>query len=238
MKEYKEAEEFSKKDLASWPRNTLPGAQMRQRECRDLMAKIEGLYSDVLRAGAFTMFPLVEDGKPETLEQFLRAVRETANPLVFSARTLYQKLADDIEPTLGDRRTFGITQVVRLVTLLTDLGRDLGFRNIPLPQQLDMVHCSTGDDLVAHVRLLVRSMNGDALNRAYIESEIVKRALSIRYTRSIVPVVITDATQSEVDGLGTALFSGSYFPVPLTLEQTDNENVLKILSDIKKSIKK
>jgi hypothetical protein len=232
MEQYAEVEQIANQDLSAWPVKTLPGAQMRQRECRTQMEALGAKYKDALLGSAVAIFL---DGDQQQTQQFAKVAEGSGGTLTISAETMYEDLAKDIEPTLGDRRQFGTSQLGMLVSALTRVGKDLDFRNIPVPQIFDVTVCREHQDLIALVRNLVRQAIGDDLNAAYIKRAVGEEAIRIRYTRSVAPVVITNATADERTGLKN-VFNGS-FTIPVTQENTSEDAVLQSLTNIAKTLK-
>jgi hypothetical protein len=232
LHEYKEAEEWSQKDLASWPANTRPGAEGRVRQARAALDDLKTAYGDLIRQGAFTIFPTGPGA-----EEFARVAAEEASAIRVSALSLYSRLAKEIEPSLGDRRTFGITQLGLLINAVTDVARELGMRNLPPPRLDDVAHCPDTEALIGTIRTILRQAMGPVLDKAAIEAATVEGAIRIRYTRTVVPVIVMDATAEDLKVLPQALFNGTTFTVETTSDESV-DTVLAKLADIRKNLKK
>lgn len=238
MKEYDEAEKFANADLSSWPVKTLPGAQMRQRECKELVDTLAGKYADAVGDVIVTIFTT---GPRSAQEAFAEIAKVEAETIVADSQSLYARLSGRCEESMGDRRTFGVTQLGILIGELTEVGRELNARNIPIPKIFDVTHCKTQQDVIDTVRNLVRGVVADALNMSSLSREVVKKALAIRYTKSVVPVVVIGASEEELGPLSKELFPGrlSTFTVDTTsLKALDKENVLQVFTSIRESLSK
>lgn len=234
LNQYEEAVKAAAVNLDDYPIKNRPGMEMRKRESATELPKIRQQYGEIIQAKAFGIFL---EGDPQSSAEFARVASEEASTINVSADGLYQTLADGIEESMGTRRTFGTTQLGLLIGALTEVGRELDFRNIPMPQIFDVAICADRAALVNTVREMVRAVVGDRLNLLWVSQHMIQAALSIRYTRSVVPVIVTNATADERQELSKSLFNGTTFTVPVTAETVSSEHVLKALAEIRESLK-
>lgn len=241
LKQYEEAEEIVGLDLSAWSAKTLPGMQARQNEARVEVEKLVKEYQQVVREAALLIFT---EGKAEHQTAFHQVAVESDTAIGISVETLYDQLATEIEATFGERfgdgqRIFGTTQLIRLFDKLSVLNLEFGMYTLPMPPAFDVYTCKTHEDTVNVVRNLVRSTVGDKLNAAFLEREITKMALKIRYSRTVMPVVLTGATKDELNTLPKALFNGRSFTVPVNAENTESATaVMEVFAEIQKKLKK
>lgn len=232
MKEYKECQDVLDQNLEGLsPFNQ--SMKMRQADCRDRVQIIEREYMAVLKERAFTIFL---EGKPEDQIVWAKIATDEANVMCLSADSFYKKLAEHVEPTLGDRRTFGTSQLATLIRALGEIGRDVGARQVPTPQIFETHHLKGEAAVVNYLREIVRASSGDSLNLLWIEKEILMEGLKIKYSRSVVPVIVLQATPEEVKELAPNLFSRVTFTVKIK-EAPTKEVVLQRLTEIRQTLK-
>lgn len=230
MEQYGECEKIVALDLGGHDPKTLPGMQMRQRECKDQIADLKRRYESEVLSRAFTIFL----HGPLALQQaYLESAKKTTKVLTADARALYEFLAKDIEPSLGDRRIFGTSQLAMLCRGLTEAGRQIEFTSrLQTPNLPDLRHCPSTNDVIEYARELVRASSTDTLNQKWIEASVIKQALEIRYTRAVAPVIVTGATEAEAHSLGSSLFSKKTFTVNVNEENSAPDGVLAYFKDI------
>lgn len=204
----------------------------------DAAIELESLkkdYEATIKSLAFGIFLLGDD---EPIQTFSKFCKEECGTLNVSADGFYDKICDTVEPSIGDRKTFGISQLSLLIRALSEMGRELNVRSIPTPQIDDLVHVKTREELRIYVRQLIRKTGmGDTLNAAWIQKDTTRRALEIGYSRPVVPVILTGATEEEVATLQATLFSGPSFVVNVTKENCDPDSILKCLGEIRAKLK-
>lgn len=209
---------------------------MRKADATTELDTIKKDYEATLKETAFGIILL---GDPAEMEKFAKFCADECHTLNVAADGFYDRICESVEPSIGDRKTFGTSQLGLMIRALDTIGRELGARNIPLPQIDDLVHVKNREELRAYVRHLIRKTGiGDTLNAAWIQKETTKRALEIRYSRPVVPVVLTGATEEEASTLQSTLFSGTSFIVPVNKENSDPDSILKCLGEIRTKLKK
>jgi hypothetical protein len=177
-------------------------------------------------------------GTTDAQNVFLKVAREIAGPTLLSASALesYTKMATDIEPTIGSEREFAGTQLGHLLRSLEAVGRDAGSSFLKTPTLIEGVFIvRTFDDLVTGVRDLLLPQVGAVLNRDYIQTAIVRRALDIGFTASTAPVVVTDASPKEIEFFSSNLFNGVAIVVNLPEDESkvDEEFVIATFDKLK-----
>lgn len=233
MDEYASCEEIANRELLGTPTRSLPALQMRQREAQDRMATLTKEYGDALLKQGFAIFT---KGDLENQGLFAAVAKNEVEIMAVPADGLYQFIADEVEPGLGGRREFGISQLAILVRTLTLITVNHGLDELPTPNIDGLVVCQTREDLVALVRKLIRGSSGDTLNQAWIRREVTKQGLQARYARERVPVILTGAQDDEIEGLKNLFPSGLSFEVEATEENIAPEGVIKVFSEIKKAL--
>ncbi len=229
-----EAEKQASINLDAVAPKNLPAMQMAKADALDRIEKLKADYKVFMTGATFTIFT---SGTPEDQRTFALIAQQEADVLVVSANDLYMQLAKAVEPTLGDRRTFGTSQLAFLIRSMGDMCRDFKLRDLRTPEIFDLAHPQTLDELATHIRNIIRISSGDALNKAFLENKIFNQAMEVRYNKSVVPVVVLDAVPGEADALGSTLFSQITFKVATTAEMCNKEAVLQKLTEIRQELK-
>lgn len=232
LEQYDEAVKVLAIDIIDIPQATRPAMMMRQTEARNEKVALMERYTELLRANAFTIFPV---GETEDVQAFIKIAAEEADTINISAETLYERLATFVEDSMGSRRQFGITQLGLLIDGVTQVARELKLTNLKSPTITDVEVCPTHADLVQTIRRMVRACGEDTINKAFIERLLCEAAREIRYTRSVTPVIVSDAKEDEIDNL-SGLFSGAHFKVKVGKEM-NTEKVLDVMTGIRKQLK-
>lgn len=205
----------------------------------DAAVELEKLKTLIVNEVKATAFGVVLTGDEEAIKVFADISEENANTINVPADGLFNRICDEIEPSIGDRRTFGTTQLSMLITSMSRLGRELNLEDVlPVPQIDDLVHVKSRDALREYVRYLMRKVGAaEVLNSAWIEKQVSERALEIRYTNHVVPVILTGAVEAEAATLGKTLFSGRTYTHKVTKENATAESVMQTLGEIRKHFK-
>jgi len=145
VEQYEEFETFANKDISEWPAATRPGAQMRQREAKDNVTKLGTEIKGLVLGSAVSIFVT---GAKADVDAWASESDLNGGTITASAQALYEDLAKDIEPSLGDRRQFGTGQLGMLISAMTRIGKELDFRNIPTPQIFDVATVKTTQALI------------------------------------------------------------------------------------------
>jgi hypothetical protein len=186
VEEIDKAQKMASYDLEGCDYRTRAGMTIAVREAEARLAEFKKEYTQRVLKTTLGIFVEGDGG-----EEFGRlAQEESATPLlVIDVRELYHKLASGIYPTLGPSREFGPTQMGKLLFALDDLVRQLGLDGFKAPPFVDSGQMDSLEATTEHVMKLVRLVLGDRLNVAYISREIAHRALELRYSNNVLPVV-------------------------------------------------
>jgi hypothetical protein len=177
-------------------------------------------------------------GDPNKIQEFSNFVYGEGEGLVVDASALYKRLADEIEPTLSDSRQWGVGQTQKLHMSLQEVMHELGLVELPMPDRNSMPVVRTYEDVVGHVRDIVRSACGEFLNKLYLEAQAVKSALRIRYTNTLTPVLITNARDDEAGELAKSFAKGSAEIMVTKEDDVDKDFVYKVFKQVNSVINK
>lgn len=196
-------------------------------------AKADGLrreYRTMLLRNAVAIFV---NGDKAKLVEFAKLADEEG-AIVVDASALYTRLAKDVEPTVGDQRSWGIHQTHKLHLALQEVMHELGLTSMPMPSRGEMPLVPTFDDTVAHIRTIVRGATGDDLNNLYIQAVVVRRALAIRYIGVMAPVLIVGALDDEQAALAKSFGKGEMKVVVVATDEINEDYMSKVIKRIRK----
>lgn len=154
--------------------------------------------------------------------------------IVVDAAALYERLAQGVEPTLGDRRMWGIHQSHMLHKTLQEVMTELNLTELPMPARTPDVVVESHQDLVAHIRKLIVDGVGNELNALYVEEETAKRAFEIRYIGSTAPVLIVNAEAGEATALAKSFGKGEASVTVNSDDEINKDFLVKTLKKIRK----
>lgn len=187
-------------DLDATDPRTRPGREVAKREAKERFAEERSQYWRTLQKGLCAVFLT---GTRENQLQFVDQLPDDAPAgyLVVEADLVYREIARDVDASMRTDRMFEPAQFARMVSGIMTLCRDLGLSEAPNPHYADGFMLKTHEDVVRHVRKLVRDCCGDQLNTHYLAKVLTDRAWEIRYSDDVVPVIVLGADSSEIEGL-------------------------------------
>lgn len=210
-----------------------PGMEVAVREAKDHLEELKTKYGQLVQERALGIFVL---GNAEGVFQFASIAEYEGDTITLESDSLYRELARSIEQAMGDTRVFGPDAMSHLVTNLRTMAFEMGIVTLPVPK-FEEAHCSSFNDTIAHVKKLVRLAMGDDLNSIYLKKVLVEKALKIRYTGSVVPVVVISDSESEIAGLSPMFQKGTTVVNVADGDNVTKEYVLKVFSSTKKKKK-
>lgn len=236
VSEYHREKKIAEASLEGHDPRSAPSAAVRQREARDALENLRGEYAAYVRGAAISI-PV--SGPPLKVTAFASIAESDCHVVVADACTLYEELARDVEPLLGDRREFSGTHLGQLVRSMTEVGKDLDVWRITAPQIEDVVQVRDFAALVSLIRKLVRAADGDRLNLRRLERRAVEQGLLARYSAPTFAVLVVGGDAEEVVSLGLALFAGQSYPIELADDGKGVEvaDVVAALNGVKKQVK-
>jgi hypothetical protein len=233
---YAREKKIADADLSGHDPRTLPSAHMRREEARGEVAKLMGEYTGYIRDAAICILVSGPRAHPAT---FAKIAAESCRAISVTPRDFYASLAKEIEPALGDRREFSGTHLGILVRALTERAKEMDLSNVAAPQIHEVAQVLDEDALVEHCRSIVRAADGDRICTKYIEGAVIQQALEIRYSASVVAVVLYGTDRAELEALGKQTFGGNCYPIELGTSDGAPEEaaVVEALKKVKEQVK-
>lgn len=204
-------------------------------EAKEEMKKLRAEYKKALLGNGVAIFL---SGDSVKAGEFAKLIHDSGEGLVADAEALYKRLASVVEPTFGETRQWGVGQTHKLHMALQEVMSEIGLVEIPMPDVTKNPILRTTDEIVAHIRQIVRASCGDAFNSLYMGEQALKDALQIRYMGVLAPVAVLNWKDDEAAGLAMSFAKGSA-TVNLTEDDTINKEFLtKAFTEVNKKIRK
>lgn len=180
---------------------------------------LEQKYSQLIAKNSAAIFLT---GNAEKVAEFAKLIRDEGEGFVVDAQALYNRLAHQVVVTLPQDRgsEWGVAQVYRLHTTIQEVMHEVGITELPMPDRTEAPFVKGYDQVLTHVRKIVRGACGDLLNKLYVERELVRQALEIRYTGVMVQVIVVNAQDGDIYDLGRMFGLGTH-----TVELADDTEV-------------
>jgi hypothetical protein len=234
VKELDATEKKATVDLEGSDPRTRPGKEAAKRDAQEKLAGLREKYWTALRSGLGAMFL---SGPAKNQAAFAKFVAEKAPaPLLqVAADDVYRDIARDVAPFMRSDRSFEPGDYARMLGAIIRICKDLELSEAPRPTYAPAV-LKDSEQLVNHIRKLVRTECDDQLNKHYLRKRVFDAAWKIRYQEDVVPVVITGASEEEARGLAP-FFNNRTIHVPASEEPSEN-SMFKALKALANKLKK
>lgn len=233
LTKYAETKALADSNLEEVPRNVRPGREAQKREAQDSLEALRDSYAEALRKVTFGI-SVTGPGS----ESFAQKAIEEAEVIVVAADTLYRRIADRVEPTMGSNGEFGVSQYSAVIQEMRTIGGEMNVVSMPSPKWTEPVNVGNYAGLLKHVTSMVDSSVGTDLAALFVNREIVEQALKAGVNRNTVPVVLTGLTEGAEPAFLTKAFQkGRNAVVRTTQEAVTTEYVLEVFNNVKKQLK-
>lgn len=204
-------------------------------DAQEAAAKLREQYFRRVRANTVGMFVF---GDPERVARFCSLADDMAGVQQVNAGSIYQRLAQRIEGSLGQGREFGPTQLQGLIEGLKNINHEMGVRVMQMPGLREIVAPQNTAELISYIRRLVQSAVGDDLLRMFVDQKINEAAVNTEFAGNLFPVAVTGAERGEVAALA-GLFTNNVSVEVGTSEdgEVNEEYVLNRLNSFKEKLK-
>jgi hypothetical protein len=195
-------------------------------ECEKLSKKVQGLVN-LDSAAVFLL------GPPAKQQEFAEIAEDEADAIVIDAQEFYKVVADFVEPHLGKDRSWLFGCNTALLNVLRMLGNQLGLLYFTLPNSSTLAG-NVVEDMQATIKGLIRGVNGDDFNAAYLANTVYGRVMQSEYEGDVVMVVVLNADEEEAKGdLAAKLFSGRTLHINVGKKSPDKNDVIVLAKKMK-----
>lgn len=230
LKELQITKKLAETDLDLVKPNVRSGHEMAKRDAADRLPRLFREYVEVLFKGARALFP---NGSPKNVEKYVQVARAEGGVGVVTVDggELYKKIAWEIEPSIGQSRDFGVTQLQLLMALVKQISYDVSFKD-PVPPVLNELRaCTTFDDLVDYVRERIEAAMSDNLLVAFTQFKVADAACAAGFDGNILPVVVTGTSSQDRAALAHLFEASSSFDLD-TAEAIDSKFVISTFKSV------
>jgi len=219
-------------NIEEMPAATRGGWGSRVREAQDHLKEVRAEYKKTLLKNAVAIFL---EGDAAKIEAAVALARDNGG-VVIDANALYERLAKPAEATLSEARQWGVAATHRLHLGIQEVMYETGLNEVTMPAS-ELPYVATYQDVVAHVKHLIRNAVGDQLNRFYVEESLARAAIEIRYTGVTVPVLVVNAEPSEQATIAASFLKGNTSMKIEATDEVDKDFLSKLLREAGKKVR-
>jgi predicted nucleic acid-binding protein len=230
-KELAEVEKTAAMNIEEIPASVRGGWTTSIEKAKTDLKALRAAYKKVLLSNGVAIFLTGDSAKVTELAK----LADEEGGIVVDANALYERLAKEVEQTISDQRSWGIHQVHKFHLALQEVMHEVGLSELPMPSRDTMPLVKTFQDVVDHIRSVLRAAVGDQLNAIYIEAQAAKRAFEIRYIGVMTPVLIAGAKDGEFHQLSKSFGKGTATVNVLASDEVNKEFLGKALKQIRKN---
>lgn len=221
-------------DISGWDPRTLSGKVLQKRQAEDEVASLTKAYKNLV--GNHVMKVFLKGPRAAAFAEFAAKNGQ----IVADGSELYTILAKEVDATMDrNLRVFGAHQTIQLVRTMASYGQDAGYRSLPMPkyEANDLDHkCPEFVDTVAKVRQGVRASSGDDLNKLHLEKSVIDTCLKTKAAGNVIPVILTNLSDAEVEGLTKTLFPGSTVLTVDATEESNDKDLVDLINNKMKAV--
>lgn len=228
LKDYAQADKLSKQNVEAYPMNGRPGIEMRVRQSKDKLPKLRLEYLTRILRSSFGFFL---EGEDQAKKDAFAAIAVENGAVTVDADTVYQKIADVVQTTMGRNKEFSVTQVGLMDHTLRELVEKTGYDGtLNRTAITELRVCKDRPRLLAYVRDLVARSNGSVPATVSAQSQIVAQALEKKFSGKRLVVVVTNATASNRAALGGLFTKNTTVDVD-SLDEVNEETAATIFRE-------
>jgi len=185
--DYQKATKLAAKDLDSVPEIVRPAHAVAIRGAKDSLPRLRHEYFERIMKNAYGFFVT---GDEEKGEQFAKIAADSG-AIVIDGDAIFKDVANRIQPTIGGRREFSVTQESHLNEALRELVEATGHEgkmNRVSIKELRVI--ATKEALVEYVRELITRYNATTPVQFRMQADITAQALLKNFAGKNLVVVI------------------------------------------------
>jgi len=229
MKRIKDANANANIVLEDIPIKARPAFEMRKRQGEVKEKEATKEYDEYAKGHIGAIFL---DGRPESVEDFLRLAKQEGNTANIDVRSFYETISNGIWESI-DRKDhlFTPNQQSMLLSNLRSIMFELQIDAMPgVPFEGNIV-VQSPEHAVSHVREMVRKAMGDDFARIAIQKDVTKQCVASAYTGAVVPVVFYNFLEDEVPALSEGLLGAVTYHAEGTVDENEVIRVFRALNN-------
>ena len=205
------------------------------REAKDKLVGLRREYSDLISAGAAAIFLR---GDVAAVKEFASHAEGSGNVVPVDAGGFWDRLASLVEPSLGHRREFSVTQLRLVENTLTEIADQVGYQMSGKHlSQTEIPYLGSTAEVREYVRSVVRGSIGDDLFRGYVMDQIVKQAVARQHATPTIIALVTGADERDQEALTTKFARGTTSLVT-TFSKLEDVDYQELVRDAIKHLRK
>lgn len=213
--------------------STASGWVMRKNQAIAKIKEIEAAYYNELDN---TIFYIFLTGNSAKCREFAGLSLEHAQVSSLVGNTPALLMTDQIEPTIGPDRNFGVNQLIKLIGLISNLERDLEvkksiFESVPGDY---IRYTPTKNDVYNVIAHFINTNLPVEFMTTFLKKQARDLAINSAFDGNVLPLTVTGLNEPEVNKISSAIKNS--FIVSLTDETIDKSLVLNTLKKIKTNI--
>lgn len=224
-------QQTANQDLTNADFRTRPGREAAKRDAEEALAGVLAEYEHELHRSLAGLFVT---GPTEAVNEFSRIAAEEGPAAVVDVSAMYVQIASRVEAVMRGDRIFEPSQFATMLLAMTEFANSLDLRMVPTPNYSGDVRLATFEDVVAHVRKVIRDKLGDSLNEVSLLRQATEQAISLGFAKDTFPVVLKNATPEEAEGMA-GFFGGKTVNVTVD-EAVTTETVFDAFKALKTTI--
>lgn len=223
-------------DIEAVPIKVRPGHEMAKRQAVEGLETAKEEYGEIFRKSAMCIFLA---GSPEGQAKFAALAEQYADAYIVDAEKMYKNMAKNVWCLVGKNNTWTISNTPEAIQALKNEMDGCDIDSCPMfDLNYDMVLTGGEPQLAQEFKNAIRKTSEDALNKAFIERDLVQAAIAAGDASKAVGVVVMGTVLEEAKSLAKSLCAGEARNVIVDVpDQIDRESVIKALIAAKKSIK-
>lgn len=195
LEDLQQTAESAERDLTLVPAATQASHQIAKREAQERLPKLRQAYQDRIFQNAAYFFTT---GPYQKQLDFAAAASEEGITLLVDLNEAYDRIARAVTPTMGDKREFGVTQVMKMHQEVEDIFPSQSFDS---PKIFELAVVRTDAELVEYVRQLCARSYGARFELQYVLNKLTEAAIASDFFAKTMAAVIVGANVQPLSTL-------------------------------------
>lgn len=236
IKELDTTRDRANTDYSGWDWRTRPGMEIAKSQAKRDLVDLTWKYQLEL---VKTVAKVFVSGEQTKVEEFTKMLKKEG-VFTLPAKSLYEQLAEMVEPTLSSGNNFSSSSYIRLIELVAEIANNNKVSSMGMMEDPKYVGINSRQELVQLIKKTVRSGFGDALMKAFIVNHFLEHAIENKFNEQMSILVISGLDDNERASLTDSIFPGqpSFELVIQKDEEVNKSMVLKVFRKISETFLK